>query len=43
MREQLTPGSAALVLLVREFVPETVLPHVYEPGRVIRTLLSEPW
>jgi uncharacterized membrane protein len=33
--ESLTPGSAALIVLVRELIPEKVLPHIHEPGRVI--------
>jgi uncharacterized membrane protein len=41
LRESLTPGSAALVLLVREMRPEKVLPHIREHGRVIQTSLSD--
>lgn len=41
LRESLTPGSAALVLLVREMSPEKVLPHLQERGRVIQTSLSD--
>jgi uncharacterized membrane protein len=40
LREHLIPGSAALVLLVRELAPEKVLPHIREPGHVIQTSLS---
>jgi uncharacterized membrane protein len=39
--ENLAPGSAALILLVRDMDPEKVLPHVHEPGHVIRTSLSD--
>jgi uncharacterized membrane protein len=41
LRESLTPGSAALVLLVREMAPEKVLPQIREHGRVIQTSLSD--
>jgi uncharacterized membrane protein len=41
LRKSLTPGSAALVLLVREVTPEKVLPHIREHGRVIQTSLSD--
>jgi uncharacterized membrane protein len=41
LRTSLTPGSAALVLLVREVTPEKVLPHIREHGRVIQTSLSD--
>ena len=41
LRESLTPGSAALVLLVREMTPEKVLPQIREHGRVIQTSLSD--
>jgi uncharacterized membrane protein len=41
LRTNLTPGSAALVLLVREVTPEKVLPHIREHGRVIQTSLSD--
>ena len=41
LRESLTPGSAALVLLVREVTPEKVLPHIREHGRIIQTSLSD--
>jgi uncharacterized membrane protein len=41
LRESLTPGSAALVLLVREMAPEKVLPHIQEHGHVIQTSLSD--
>ena len=41
LRESLTPGSAALVLLVRQVTPEKVLPHIREHGRIIQTSLSD--
>jgi uncharacterized membrane protein len=40
LSENLTPGSAALILLVREMDPQKVLPHVQEQGRVIQTSLN---
>jgi uncharacterized membrane protein len=39
--ENLTPGSAAMIVLVREMTPDKVLPHLREPGRVIQTTLDE--
>jgi uncharacterized membrane protein len=39
--ESLTPGSAALIALVRELIPQKVLPHIHEPGRVIHASLSD--
>jgi uncharacterized membrane protein len=41
LRDSLTPGSAALVLLVRKWIPEKVLPRIQEHGRVIQTSLGE--
>jgi uncharacterized membrane protein len=41
LRESLTPGSAALVLLVREMAPDKVLPQIREHGRVIQTSVSD--
>jgi uncharacterized membrane protein len=41
LRESLAPGSASLVLLVREMTPDKVLPHIHERGRVIQTSLSD--
>ena len=41
LSEKLTPGSAALILLVREIDPEQVLPRIEEPGHVIRTTLND--
>jgi uncharacterized membrane protein len=38
--EGLTPGSAAMVVLVRDMTPGKVLPHIREPGRAIHTSLS---
>jgi uncharacterized membrane protein len=40
LREKLTPGTAALVLLVRDMDLEKVLPRIEEPGHVVRTSLS---
>ncbi|WP_113698630.1 DUF1269 domain-containing protein [Nonomuraea lactucae] len=37
----LTPGSAALILLVRDMTLERVLPQIQQHGHVIRTTLSE--
>jgi len=41
--ETLTPGSAAMILLVPEGFRERVLPHLelHEPGRVIQTSLGD--
>jgi uncharacterized membrane protein len=41
LREKLTPGTAALVLLVRDIKLERVLPRIEQPGHVVRTSLSE--
>jgi uncharacterized membrane protein len=41
LRESLTPGSAALLLLVREMTPDEILPQIHEHGRVIQTSLSD--
>ena len=41
LRRGLAPGSAALVLLVREMSPDKVLPQIREHGRVIQTSLSD--
>lgn len=40
LSEQLTPGAAAMILLVREMDPDKVVPHIHEPGKVIQTSLS---
>ena len=40
LADNLTPGSAALILLVREMDPEKVLPHIQEHGHVIQTSLN---
>ena len=40
LADNLTPGSAALILLVREMDPEQVLPHIQEHGHVIQTSLN---
>ncbi len=37
----LTPGSVALILLVRDLAPERVFPRIQQHGHVIRTTLSE--
>jgi uncharacterized membrane protein len=39
--ENLSPGRAALIVLVREMKPEKVLPHIQEHGHVIRTSLTD--
>jgi uncharacterized membrane protein len=41
LSEKLTPGRAAMILLVREMDPEQVLPRIEEPGHVIRTTLND--
>jgi uncharacterized membrane protein len=43
LREALTPGSAAMIVLVlvRDMSLETVLPHVHEPGKVVQSSLGE--
>jgi uncharacterized membrane protein len=41
LRESLTPGSSALVLLVRKWTPEKVLPRIQQHGRVVQTTLGE--
>jgi uncharacterized membrane protein len=38
--EELTPGAAALILLVRKVSPDKILPKVQIPGTVIQTSLS---
>src|SRR5215212_11974981 len=40
LSENLEPGRAVLILLVRELDPEKVLPQVKEHGHVIKTSLS---
>jgi uncharacterized membrane protein len=39
--KNLTPGSAALIVLVREMDTEEVIPRIEEPGHVIQTSLSK--
>ena len=39
--EALTPGSAVMIVLVREMSPEKVLPQIHEPGTVVHSSLSE--
>jgi uncharacterized membrane protein len=41
LSEKLTPGSTALILLVREMEPERVLPQIKEPGHRIQTSLND--
>lgn len=38
--EELTPGKAALILLIRSVTADKILPHVEIPGEVIQTSLS---
>ncbi len=38
--ENLTPGSAALIVLVREMDPQKILPSIQEHGHVIQTSLN---
>lgn len=40
LSENLEPGRAALIFLVREFDPEKVLSRIEERGKVIRTSLN---
>ena len=40
LSENLEPGRAALIFLVRELDPEKVLPRIQEHGHVIQTSLS---
>jgi uncharacterized membrane protein len=40
LSENLEPGRAALILLILEFDPGTILPHIKEHGHVIQTSLS---
>ena len=37
---QLEPGSAALIVLVRNMTPDKLLENIDEPGQVIQTSLS---
>jgi uncharacterized membrane protein len=39
--EELEPGKAALILLVRKVSADKILPEVKEPGKVIQTSLSD--
>jgi uncharacterized membrane protein len=41
LSERLTPGTSALILLVREMDPEQVVPRIEEPGHVVRTTLND--
>jgi uncharacterized membrane protein len=38
--EKLTPGSAALIVLVRSMTPDKILPNIQERGHVIQTSLD---
>ena len=38
--EELTPGKAALIVLIRKVTPDKILPHIEIPGKVIQTSLS---
>jgi uncharacterized membrane protein len=38
--EKLTPGSAALIVLVRKMTPDKILPNIEEKGHVIQSSLS---
>ncbi|HEX2414717.1 MAG TPA: DUF1269 domain-containing protein [Thermoleophilaceae bacterium] len=38
--EKLTPGSAALIVLVRKMTPDKILPNIQEKGHVIQSSLS---
>ena len=40
LSQNLTPGSAALIVLVREMDPDEVIPRMEEAGHVIHTSLS---
>ncbi len=40
LSENLEPGQATLIFLVREFDPEKILPRIKEHGHVIQTSLS---
>jgi uncharacterized membrane protein len=39
--EELEPGKAALILLIRKVSPDKILPEVKEPGTVIQTSLND--
>ena len=41
LRDSLTPGTAALVVLVREWKPEKLLPLIQEQGHLIQTSLDD--
>jgi uncharacterized membrane protein len=38
--EKLTPGSAALIVLVRSMTPDKILPNIQEQGHVIQSSLN---
>jgi uncharacterized membrane protein len=38
--DKLTPGSAALIVLVRKMTPDKILPNIQEQGHVIQSSLS---
>ena len=39
--ENLTPGAAAVILLVREMSEDKILPHIKEQGTIVRTSLDD--
>ena len=39
--EELEPGKAALILLVRKVSADKIMPEIKEPGTVIQTSLSD--
>jgi uncharacterized membrane protein len=41
LRDSLTPGTAALVVLVRDWKPAKVLPLIQEQGQLIQTSLDD--
>lgn len=38
--DELTPGKAALIMLVSKVTPDKIIPHIEVPGTVIQTSLS---
>ncbi|UJA20333.1 DUF1269 domain-containing protein [Thermoleophilia bacterium SCSIO 60948] len=39
--EELTPGKAALVLLISKITPDKIIPHIEQTGTVIQTSLPD--
>jgi uncharacterized membrane protein len=39
--EELTPGKAALIVLISKVSPDKILPHIEVPGEIIQTSLSD--